>query len=167
VTATVVCFTPSGVPADNSFTLMYESRLSTDHVPGQAFVWANQPTTASYTPSLDYQYDFGQTITINRNGTGNYTVIIPGLNKANPSLSLTAYGSTPAHCGPQTVKSGNGISGTQINVTCTNASGQLTDTDFELAYTNNLMPDYSVGVTTNATTGGAIEADNAKSTTPY
>ena len=78
VVATVLCFTPAGVPANNSFTLMYELRTSADHVPDQAFVFADQPTATSYTPSLTYQYVYGGAIiTITRNGTGNYTVLIP------------------------------------------------------------------------------------------
>ncbi len=121
VTANVLCFTSSGAPADNSFTLMYESRLSTDHVPERG-VRLGEPADHGELHTLArLPVRFGgATITINRNGTGNYTVIIPNLTKANPSLTITAYGSTPAHCGAQSVKSGNGISGVQINVTCTN-----------------------------------------------
>ena len=162
VSATVLCFTPAGALADNSFTLMYESRTSADHVPSEAFLWANQPTTASYTPALDYQYVYGgATSTVTRNSTGNYTALIPGFTSNRPSLMVTAYGATPAHCGVQSLTSG--VSGAEINVICTNVHGVLADTIFELSYTQNLMPDYSQG----ATGGGAILANMPKASTPY
>jgi hypothetical protein len=162
VTATVLCFTPAGTLADNSFTLMYESRTSADHVPDETFVWANQPSTASYTPDPNYQFAFGGgPITVTRSSAGNYDVLIPGYTDKEPSLQVTAYGGTPAHCGVQTWT--NVASGVDINVICTNVTAVPTDTYFELSYTRYLMPDYSPG----ATAGGAIFADNAKSTAPY
>src|SRR5262245_42166976 len=57
------------------------------------YVWANQPSSASYTPSLTYQFNSaGGTNTITRSGVGQYTVHFPGLSTLGGHVQVTAYG---------------------------------------------------------------------------
>jgi hypothetical protein len=56
------------------------------------YVWANQPTAASYTPSLPYQYNTtGATNTISRLGTGSYDVFFHGIGTAGGTVDVTSY----------------------------------------------------------------------------
>jgi len=172
VSADVLCFTAAGVAVDNSFTLLYEARYTTDPVPDEAFVWADQPTATSYTPSTTYQYDSNATnrtsaITISRFSPGSYSVLMPGFGNKGLSLMVTAYGSTPAHCGVQSWS--HNANGAFVDVTCTDVSGVLTDSLFNLAYTQFLMPGYSTtgSLATESISGGAIWANMPTSATQY
>ena len=66
---------------------------------GSAFVWANHPSTASYTPSATYQWNShhpGAAVnTITRTGKGSYTVRLPGLDAKSGTAIATAYGPNP------------------------------------------------------------------------
>jgi hypothetical protein len=105
---------------------------------GNAFVWANDPTAASYTPSATYQYnstaEFQTVNTINRTGTGSYTVLLPNLGTPSGTVLVNAYGFTANSCKVASW----GPSGTTqtINVRCFNPAGQLADTQFSLSYNN-------------------------------
>src|SRR5437867_2159278 len=69
---------------------------------GSAFVWANRPSTASYTPSATYQWNShhpGAAVnTITRTGKGSYTVRLPGLDAKSGTAIATAYGPNPNYC---------------------------------------------------------------------
>lgn len=105
---------------------------------GNAFVWANDPTAASYTPSGTYQYNSSapfQTVnTISHTGTGSYTVYLPGLGSPSGTVLVNAYGFTTNSCKVASW----GPSGTSqaISVRCFTVGGQLADTQFTLSYTN-------------------------------
>src|SRR5690349_18877060 len=62
---------------------------------GYAFLWADQPSTASYTPSTSFQGNsMGGTNTIVRNGTGDYTITLPGMagnGGDGGNVQVTAY----------------------------------------------------------------------------
>lgn len=105
---------------------------------GNAFVWANDPTAASYTPSSTYQHnstvEFQDVNTINRTDTGSYTVLLPNLGTPSGTVLVNAYGFTANSC----KVAGWGPSGSTqtINVRCFNPAGQLADTLFSLSYNN-------------------------------
>ncbi|MGA2189785.1 MAG: hypothetical protein ABSH33_14725 [Steroidobacteraceae bacterium] len=138
----VNCFDASGNPANSYFTLLYHQRTTgfgaADE--GAAFLWANQPTTSSYTPDSSYNYNStGGTNTILRNSTGNYTVTIAGLAKGKSGfdheqgdVQVTAYGSTPIRCA--VVYWFTSTPNTTVNVQCYNSAGAAADEDFSLAF---------------------------------
>ena len=65
---------------------------------GSAFVWANQRSTASYTPSPTYQWNSQHRFTtvniVTRTGVGRYTVWLPDLGASSGTVTATAYGPT-------------------------------------------------------------------------
>ncbi|MBB5867721.1 hypothetical protein F4553_001100 [Allocatelliglobosispora scoriae] len=66
---------------------------------GYAYLWANQPTTASYDPST--YYSFNSTGAVNhvvRLAVGRYEVQLPNLGAAGGVAHATAYGNTGNTC---------------------------------------------------------------------
>jgi hypothetical protein len=163
VDATVYCYNPAGNLADNSFTMLYQSRQSGDETtPTVAYLWANEPTSPSYIPDTSYQYNpSGGTNTVTSSGTGNYTANLPGLDRKGGTVLVTAYGSTAAHC--QVTDWGSDSSGTTVNVNCTDATGAAADEQFDLVYSIFETAGYGPG----SGNGGAIWAYNDTRKTPY
>jgi hypothetical protein len=134
IDAYVGCFDSSGNPANTYFTLLYQERTSRfgNSKKGIAFLWANEPTTASYTPSTSFQYNStGGTNTIVRNGTGNYTATLPGLTTIGGDVQVTAYDAA-ARC--NVVDWGGVSGGTAVNIQCFDSSGAAADEYYDLAY---------------------------------
>ena len=163
VQATVYCYNKTGNLTDHSFTALYQARTHSDPTtPTVAFLWANEPTSPSYTPDLDYQYNpGGGTNTIVRNSTGNYTATLPGLTRRGGTVIVTADGSSPAHC--QVSDWGSNSSGTTVDVNCTNGAGVATDEEFSLVYSIFETAGYGAG----SGNGGAIWASKDKDNNPY
>lgn len=129
--AHVRCLTPTGLRVNAPFTASF---VNTAGLGGRfAYVWANQPTTAAYTPSTSYQFNSaGATNTITRSGVGRYTVRIPSIGSAAGHVQVTAYGDVRARC-----KVVNWyLSGTAqlINVRCFTLGGALQDNRYTLTY---------------------------------
>ena len=148
VDAWVRCFDAHGNPANTQFLLLYQDRVGHfgDSSHGLAFVWADQPTSTSYTPSTGYQFNSqGAANTIVRNSTGNYTVDIPSLDFVHSDVQITAYGTIAARCkvsgwGPNGTISRSirrGEIGTSIGVLCFDNEGKAADEQFDLAYAAN------------------------------
>jgi hypothetical protein len=132
----VNCYDLDGNPADSAFTFLYQSRSKTFGTPekGIAFLWADQPTEASYTPNPEYQFNStGATNAMIRNGTGSYTASIPGLTKRGGNVQVTAYGDGPARCKVSSWSADQ--SGTHVNVLCFDDTGASADEMFTMAYT--------------------------------
>ena len=130
------CFDANGNPQNNYFSVLYQSRgqLFGNAGKGMAYLWADQPTEASYTPNLAYQYNStGATNTMVRNGTGSYTASMPGLTKTGGDVLVTAYGNGPARC--QTSGWTSDQSGTSVNILCFDNTGAAADEMFTLLYT--------------------------------
>jgi hypothetical protein len=140
LSASVRCYTSAGALADSLFTASFmrepgtlgivrDSDESTAH-----YVWANSPSSASYTPSTFYQaYNTASSnlSTITRSGTGQYSVTIPSLKAADDTLALvTAYGSSTNRCSI----GGWGGSPVQVSVNCYTVGGVLVDERFVLYY---------------------------------
>jgi hypothetical protein len=135
IDAYVDCYDTNGNPADSHFSFLYQSRGKPlgSAKKGLAYLWADQPTAASYTPNPDYQYNSTRgTNTMVRNGTGSYTASLPGLTKKGGNVQVTAYGSVPARCTVSGWSSGQ--SGTSANVLCFDVAGAAADEMFTLAY---------------------------------
>ncbi len=92
----VKCYTAAGIAADGSFSVLFykEDRAAAQWSNG--YLWANQQSTASYTPSGAYNYNSkGGSNTVVRISAGRYTATFPNLAPL-PHLGspmVTAYGS--------------------------------------------------------------------------
>jgi len=168
VVAYVECFAANGTPDDNVFMLQYQARTSGfgNSRKGIAYLYANNPSAASYTPTTSYQFNStGGTNTIVRNGTGNYTVNVPGLVATNSDVQVTAYNRDDfaVRC---SVVSWYGSSGsTSINVQCYNSSGQAADEFFTLAYAVN--EPFGLTTTESHSEGAWAWANNDTDTSVY
>ncbi|MGW5052140.1 hypothetical protein [Actinokineospora sp. NPDC004072] len=102
---------------------------------GAGYVWADQPTAASYTPSTRYQMNTtGALNTIRRAATGVYEVRFTGLGEHGGIAHATAYGSAANHC---KVSGWAYSSGDQVvSVRCFTLAGAPVDTRFTASYTN-------------------------------
>ncbi|MEV6601477.1 hypothetical protein AB0M36_32190 [Actinoplanes sp. NPDC051346] len=133
----VRCLDHHGAPTDSQFTLSYTNRAGTGGSP-MAYVFANQPTTASYTPPANYQYNStGATNTITRSATevGVYTVNAPGIGTAGGHVQVTAYGTGREWC-----TAWNWLaSGTaeRVQVRCYSATGAPADSRFTMSFVKN------------------------------
>ena len=99
VEAYVYCYDANGNAANTYFSLLYQSRSAPLGAEGRgiAFLWANGPTSASYTPASGYNYNStGATNTITRSSTGVYVVNVPNLSYEG-DVQVTAYGG-PSRC---------------------------------------------------------------------
>src|SRR4029079_2760888 len=67
-----------------------------------AYVWENNPTSASYTPNAQYAYNAtGGAIVVTRGGTGSYTVKFGNpswWNVGTLGFAVTPYGSSTNEC---------------------------------------------------------------------
>lgn len=77
--ANIALYSSSGTAANNArFSVLY--RIVDDNTRRESQLWANQPTSASYTPSLIYAWNGARgNPTIQRLSTGLYEVHLPGL----------------------------------------------------------------------------------------
>src|SRR4029079_10067782 len=94
-------FTNPGVPVDSLFTASFTAGGGAGNT--VAFLWANNPTAASYTPNLTSQYNNrGGPATISHTTTGWYTILFP--DSVGPvdagSVKVTAHGSGSGVCHP-------------------------------------------------------------------
>jgi hypothetical protein len=133
----VKCFTVGGQPVDTQFTLTYasgDSILDLGSTYNAAYGWANNPTSASYTLIQPYTYNTNMNLyppsasTARRLGVGDYATNYPvGLQNGN--VQVTAYGIGSGFCKVAFWNSTDGI-----RVRCYNASGALTDTQYDIAF---------------------------------
>jgi hypothetical protein len=141
VLANVELFTPSGAAAnDAAFTIHY--RLEGPNARREAYLWADQPASASYTPSTTYSWNGNRADpTITRSGTGTYSVRLPGLATTGAEgghVQVTAYNSVL-----QRAKvTGWGSSGADmlIGVRTFDAAGAPADGRFVLSYNESAAP---------------------------
>jgi hypothetical protein len=140
----VACFSPAGTPIDGMFTAMVENYSAPNSTLYQsykkAYVWADQPNTASYSPAPGYSYNSANSInSIQRIGIGTYDVQLGRMNEVGGNVQVTAYGDNSDYCKVQNWSTANGV--TTARVRCFNALGQSADSRFSLNYQmrNTLM----------------------------
>lgn len=159
--------------------VFYQSRSSWSGAGGLAFLWADQPSAANYTPNTSYQFNStGSVNTITRTAQGRYSAHLPGLDAKGGTALVTAYGSQPAKCeiagwreqtslsaGPKKVAPpppvvvvGLPSFTTAVDVACFDASGQPADERFSLAYSIGA----TIGVGPSTPTGAYAWVDNAQ-----
>ena len=137
----VRCFNASSTPTDGRFTMLfYKENRGSITAWTDAYLWADQPTAASYTPSTAYQWNAkGGTNTIHRISLGQYQARLPGLNLLGGTVLVTAYGSGPEHC--KVGSWGRSGNDTLVNIYCFNGT-LAADTYYTLAY----MKDVGLGI---------------------
>lgn len=127
----VLCHNPAGALTNSRFVVRY-GRTSGGVGPS-AYLWADQPSTASYTPTSAYSFNStGGTNTITRAAAGTYTVNLPGLGGFNGNVLVTAHGNSSTHC--NVALWGSGAGNRPIEVRCWSTAGVLTDSTFSLAF---------------------------------
>src|SRR5438270_61729 len=96
------------------------------------YVWADNPTSASYTPSTIYSFNSsGGGITISRSGVGAYVVNFSGIGgsgSAGGNVLVTAYGGGSETC--KVVSWNSGGADFIVNVRCFNSAGGAVDTRY-------------------------------------
>lgn len=135
----VRCYDPAGNPVDTKFAASFATPA--DWAVRHAFVRADQPSAALYTPGAAYQYNStGAAITVTRGSIGVYTVKIPGMATAmafstppdGGAAVVTAFGDGTARC----KTSGWSVSGADslVSVRCLDSNSNLVDSQFELTF---------------------------------
>ena len=136
----VNCFSANGLPIDGQFILLfYKEDRST--VWNDAYLWADQPSAGSYTPSPSYQWNSkGLTNTVRRLSKGRYQATLPGLNILGGTVLVTGYGAGAERC----KVGGWNLSGsnTVVDVYCYDVAGNPVD----MMYTLSFMTDVGLGV---------------------
>lgn len=98
----VQCYDVAGNPADGRFSVtMFEGPRAGIHRLG--FLWANDPSAASYTPSATYNHTSGGGLnTMTRSGPGDYLVGWTNLLRPEATVAevnfVTAYGNDARDC---------------------------------------------------------------------
>jgi hypothetical protein len=97
------------------------------------YVWADDVTSATSTPSLAYQKNStGATNTLARTGTGAYTITFPNLRMNAGTVNVTAYGTGSEMCKVQNWLAGAG--GLAVKVLCFTAAGAPADVRFTATF---------------------------------
>jgi hypothetical protein len=97
------------------------------------YVWANDATSASSTPSVTYQKSSaGAVDTMVRTGTGAYTLTFPNLGVNAGTVNVTAYGTGSEMCKVKSWLAGAG--GLAVRVLCFTAAGAPVDTQFTATF---------------------------------
>jgi hypothetical protein len=141
----VLCFTSAGAASDELFSVVYVNGMNIlgDNVMATAYAWANSPSSASYTPVLQYQrsttLSHSGTVTITRAGVGSYDVFLPFQNEGldGGHVQVTAYGGGTNRC--QVGFWGSAAGGRSAHVYCFNNAGVLADSFYDIEYTARIQ----------------------------
>jgi hypothetical protein len=132
--ATIRCYDPSGKPVDSEFDASFIRPSSSKR--DFAYLWADDETNPSYTPSPLHQFNStGGTNTITRNGTGDYSVSLPGLGSDGGTVKVTTFSPTSNACKASSWSSKFGAE--QVGVLCFDFTGAPVDSKFTLVYAND------------------------------
>jgi hypothetical protein len=98
-----------------------------------AYLWANQPTSASYHPSATYRYSTVQAAqpTVVRTSVGHYVVTLPGMRQHGAAL-VTPTGSGKAACVVGSIRTDGNPQ--KIHVHCWLPDGSAADAPFALGF---------------------------------
>ncbi len=130
----VRCFDAAGQAANSMFNVAFTRRGSLFGHIGlpRAYVLADQPAAASYTPTAAFNYSASSLNTVVRHGVGDYTVTLPGLASPEGHVHVTAHGKQADYCG---IDSWGPSGGSQlVGVRCFNASGLPVDSQYTMIY---------------------------------
>jgi hypothetical protein len=126
------CHDAAGTPTNLPLSVSYVRRAGAPGMEG-GYVWADQPTASSYTPSPTYQWNStGGVNTIARSAVGEYVVRFPGQSFTGGTVEVTAYGTGSEYC---KVEGWSPLAGQSVRVRCFTASGAAADTRFTAKFT--------------------------------
>jgi hypothetical protein len=144
----VLCFNTAGAPADTQFTL-YDTWGVTWASNRGAFTWANDSTSASYSPSAAWTFNSGTsnwrggpympsckgslgTTTATRSGVGTYMLRHTRMDPIHSAVHITAYGFDSNYCKVQGwLADGDGV---DVATRCFNSAGAPADTMYVEIY---------------------------------
>jgi len=129
----VLCYSAAGVAVNGAFSVLFykESRAASQWSDG--YLWADQPSNASYTPSASYQWNSrGGSNTVVRTAVGRYIATFPGLGPLAHlgNVMVTAYFSN-ARC---RVESWGGSPDVLVGVACDTPAGAAVDAFYDLSF---------------------------------
>jgi len=142
VYAYVGCFDFEGHPVSGDFSLFYQSRSPPAPGGWLGFLWADQPSAASYTPDASYNYNNrGGVNTVTRQSAGVYTATFPELRAGAGNPQVTAYSGRGGAAAVCQISSWTTVKGptTQVGVLCFDGLGNPADEYFNLSYTNSAI----------------------------
>ena len=124
-TVNVNCYNNSGVPTDAAYLVRVMLTGVATTANTVAYAWADNATSASYTPDTGSSYNASQgAITTTRSAAGTYAVQFAGANfNAGANVQVTTYNSN-RHCSVPS------FAGNTINVKCYDAAGVAGDSRF-------------------------------------
>lgn len=139
----VRCYNPSGALSNAYFSLNYTAIDNVSKYTNQAYLWAGNPTSASYNAHSTYSRNSsGGTNHITRLSRGEYRVTLPGVHNISyypeqgGTVMVTAYGSDAKRCKVKSWSfSGNDAN---VNVRCFTNSGSLSDSRFTLSFVKEM-----------------------------
>ena len=127
-TANIQCYDNAGSLVDSNYAVLLMANNVTSTATLLGYAWANNSTSASYTPSTSYSFNSsGQAITATRSAAGSYAITFAGL-AAIGNVKVSAYSSSEL-CNVSS------WSNTTANVRCYDASNTLTDTRYTVLVT--------------------------------
>ncbi|MEZ6037312.1 MAG: hypothetical protein R3F29_07515 [Planctomycetota bacterium] len=157
----VSTFNAAGSRVDSRFNVHY--RVGGAGSDRAAYCWANNATSASYTPHLTWQWNGNRgDITINRQGVGVYQVTIPGLSTALASeggnVQVSPYaGGSPSSPVYAKVSSWSPSGADMIvNVRTFDVTGAPSDERFVMSYHQDAAP-----IPAHVGSGAHLWANNA------
>jgi hypothetical protein len=135
----VTCRDFNGNPVDAYWWMVFADGVSLQGdmmygTPTGAYLWANQPTAASYHPSAAYRYTSAgpnHVPTISRKGTGSYLVTLPGMPKGGAAF-ITPTGNGKSACALSSIRTN--AAPQQLGVHCWRPDGTPVDSPFTLAF---------------------------------
>jgi hypothetical protein len=134
----VNCFTAGSAAIDTRFSVAYLRKSGTGSTE-EAYVWADDPAAASYTPSLTYQFNSsGAQNTIARQGVGVYAVTLPDQTALGGTVEVTSYGLGSDYC--KVSSWGQSGSDTVVWVRCFDTTGAPSDSRFTLNFARATSP---------------------------
>jgi hypothetical protein len=149
---TVRCFDAAGAPADTVFDAGY-IRPTASSAPF-AYLWAQDPAAASYTPSTNHQFNStGATNTIVRHSTGDYSVTLPGLASAGGTVKVTGFSGSANYC---KAADWDAVGADErVDVLCFDATGAPADVKFTLQFADD------TSIVANGASSGHVWANDA------
>jgi hypothetical protein len=131
----IQCYTAAGVPVDAYYTMTFvQKRNLLGSGKGYGYAWADQPTSASYTPSTFYSKTnpIGP-ISITRSSVGVYSVNFQSVGTAYLSdVQVTAYGGGSNECRVGGWSPNGG--GQTVTVYCNTTTGAPVDTYYTIQF---------------------------------
>jgi hypothetical protein len=122
----VACFDATGAPADSRYVVSAVQKQVFSRTSVVAHAWANDPTSASYTPNAPYSYNAArQAIKATRSGVGTYAMTFDGLDLTRATVKVSAH-QTARQCNVES------WTGPTVDVRCYDGTGALADASYTL-----------------------------------